>query len=205
MHPFRPFIPLEGKGAHSALPLASPIHTMTSRLVFEPLRVSHLDELAVTLLHPDVYRYIEDELPSLSDFKLALSVALAGPPASASGQTWLHYLVRQADTGVMLGRLEATVHDAIAEVAFLFGPSHWGNGYATEGLCWLHAEVERLCNVSDFWATTVPANLECQALLRRCGYASINGPTPQLFSFAPGDMVFRFERAARGKAGSALP
>lgn len=173
---------------------------MTARFVVEPLRLDHLDELALTLLHPAVYRYIEDELPSLGDFKLALSRALAGPPDPASGQTWLNYLVREADTGVMLGRLEATVHDALAEVAFLFGPSHWAKGYATDGLRWLHAEVERVCKVSDFWATTVPANIKCQALLRRCGYMPFTGPQPHLLSFAPGDRVFRFERVAGATA-----
>lgn len=169
---------------------------MTARLAFESLRVDHLDELAVTLLHPAVYQHIEDALPSLSDFKLSLSRAIAGPPARAVGQTWLNYLVRQAGTNVMLGRLEATVHDALAEVAFLFGPSYWGHGYATDGLSWLHAEVKRVCSVSDFWATTVPANFKCQALLRRCGYIPVTGSKPHLLSFAPGDLVFRYEGEA---------
>lgn len=169
---------------------------MTSRLVIEPLRLDHLDELAATLLHPAVYQHIEDDLPSLEDFKLALSRALAGPPDRAVGQTWLNYLVREAGTNVMLGRLEATVHDSLAEVAFLFGPSHWRKGHATAGLSWLHAEVKNMTNVSDFWATTVPANFRCQALLRRCGYAQVTDFKPHLFSYAPGDLVFRCESAA---------
>ncbi|WP_308504504.1 GNAT family N-acetyltransferase [uncultured Actinomyces sp.] len=79
-------------------------------------------------------------------------------------------------SGQMLGRLEATVHDGLAEVAFLFGPGHWGHGHAQQGLVWLQAEVSRRCGVHDFWATTVPANQRCQRLLLRCGYAAVTGP-----------------------------
>jgi GNAT superfamily N-acetyltransferase len=169
---------------------------MTGRVFIEPLRVEQLDELAGVLLQPAVYEHIEDGLPTINDFKLSLSRALAGPPDQAAGQTWLNYLVRHADTNVMLGRLEATAHDSLAEVAFLFDPSHWGKGYATEGLLWLHAEVRRTCNVSTFWATTVPANFKCQALLLRCGYVQVIGSIPHLLSYAPGDLVFRYESAA---------
>lgn len=160
-------------------------------LAIEPLRLDHLDALAVALLHPAVYQHIEDTLPSLDAFKLSLSRALSGPPAHKADQTWLNYLVRDPDTSDMLGRLEATVHDAIAEVAFLFHPSYWGKGFATAGLHWLHGEIRRTCHVSDFWATTVRANLRCQALLQRCGYVRVTGSTPHLLSYAPGDWVFR--------------
>ena len=164
---------------------------MIDRISVEPLRVEHLEELASALLHPAVYRHIGGELPSLDDFKLGLSRALAGPPARATGQTWLNYLVRQTGTNAMLGRLEATVHNGLAEVAFLFGPRHWGQGFASAGLLWLHKEVESKCGISQFWATTVPANLECQSLLERCGYMPVTGSTPQLLSYDTGDLVFR--------------
>lgn len=93
----------------------------------------------------------------------------------------------------MLGRLEATVHGGISEVAFLFGAQHWGKGYATEGLAWLQSEVRHLCGVSSFWATTVPANLRCQALLVRSGYVEVTAPFPTLLSYGPGDLVFSSE------------
>ena len=85
----------------------------------------------------------------------------------------------------------AEQRDGLAEVAFLFGPGHWGHGHAQQGLVWLQAEVSRRCGVHDFWATTVPANQRCQRLLLRCGYAAVTGPLPRLLSHDDGDLVFR--------------
>lgn len=161
----------------------------TSPLQFEPLKVSHLSELASVMLHPLVYEHIDDGVPSLDEFKLGLTLALDGPGKGLK-EHWLNYLVRDG-AGTMLGRLEATVHDAIAEVAFLFAPEHWGKGYANEGLAWLETEVMRCTGVTSFWATTTPANLRCQALLARSGYSRALDSMPFLHSYEHGDLVFR--------------
>ncbi|MTV39593.1 GNAT family N-acetyltransferase [Duganella radicis] len=159
-------------------------------LRIENLAAAHLDELATVLLHPAVCEHIEDELPSLDEFKLGLERAIAGPAGSAMDETWLHYLVRDVE-GTMLGRPEATVHHGIAEVAFVFGHRHWGRGYATAGLRWLHDELARNHAVKACWATTTPANYRSQALLRRCAYVPAALPECPLYSYAPGDLVFR--------------
>ena len=96
----------------------------------------------------------------------------------------------------MLGRLEATLHDSIAEVAFLFGPNYWGKGYASEALEWLHAEIQGSYGIANFWATTVPENSRCQALLHRSGYKQVLAGTPSLYSFEKGDLVFHLRGAA---------
>ncbi|MEW6704200.1 MAG: GNAT family N-acetyltransferase [Pseudomonadota bacterium] len=164
---------------------------MPSRLQITPLLPHHLDDLALAIRKPEVYEFIEREVPSHERFCDGLARALAGP--QQPGEVWLNHLVRLADTGRVIGRLEATLHHGIAEVAFLFDPAVWGQGYATEGLCWLH---ERLMNEeaapSAFWATTVPQNLRCQALLERCGYqrTAQDWPLP-LLSYDEGDLVYR--------------
>ncbi len=164
---------------------------MQLHLSYEPLQSFHLDELATVLLHPAVYEHIEGSMPSIEHFKLGLERALNGPSASVKTQRWLNYLVRSR-SGAMLGRLEATVHDSIIEVAFLFGPDHWGKGYATQSLRWLHSEIEYACGTSCFWATTVPANQRCRALLQRSGYVQAQDVFPVLYSYAPGDLVYKY-------------
>lgn len=167
---------------------------MGARLLIEPLRVAHLAELAAQLRHPAVYEHIGG-VPSLEEFVLDRERALRGPNEAARGETWLNFLVRERSSNAMLGRLEATVHDDIAEVAFLFGPSHWGRGLALDALAWLHEEVIRSCGVHDFWATTVPANTRCQSLLRRSGYRRVSTGRPLLFSYESGDLVFNWRGA----------
>lgn len=168
---------------------------MGTRLLVEPLRAEHLVELATHLRVPEVYEHIGG-LPSLEDFVLDRQIALRGPSSTASDERWLNFLVREHATNQVLGRLEATLHDSIAEVAFLFGPKHWGKGFASEALAWLHLEVQETYGVTSFWATTVPANARCQALLRRVGYQQVEAAAPVLYSYDEGDLVFHLRSAA---------
>jgi RimJ/RimL family protein N-acetyltransferase len=163
-------------------------------LQIEQLRVEHLPELAVQLRHPLVYQHIGG-VPSLEDFILDRERALRGPGDSAHSECWLNFLVRDRETDHMLGRLEATLHDSVAEVAFLVGPTHWGKGFAYEALAWLHFEIQRAHGISSFWATTVPENTRCQSLLHRSGYARVHAGAPLLSSYDPGDLVFHFRAA----------
>jgi RimJ/RimL family protein N-acetyltransferase len=173
-----------------------PIRTiLVSRLVIEELRVEHLAELAKCLHRNEVYEHIGG-LPSREDFILDREIALSGPGPAAPDERWLNFLVRERSSNNMLGRLEATVHDSIAEVAFLFDPDQWGKGFAREALAWLHEEIEHTSGVTSFWATTVPENTRCQALLTRSGYQQVHSGEPVLYSFDAGDLVFH----ARGGA-----
>lgn len=168
---------------------------MNCRLLIENLRVEHLAELETHLRHPQVYEHIGG-LVSFEDFIRDRENALRGPGAESSSERWLNFLVREQSTKQMVGRLEATLHDSIAEVAFLFDQKQWGKGFASEALAWLHREVQRNYGMVSFWATTAPANARCQALLRRAGYQQVNVGAPVLYSFEQGDLVFHLRGAA---------
>lgn len=165
------------------------------RLLIEPLRAEHLPALATQLCQPAVYEHIGG-VPTLEDFILDRERAIRGPGEAARNERWLNFLVRERTSSQMLGRLEATLHNSIAEVAFLFGPSFWGKGFAFEALDWLHTEIQNSHAIKTFWATTVPANTRCQALLLRAGYKQVHSGAPVLCSFEQGDLVFHMHGAA---------
>jgi len=165
---------------------------MSPVLVYESLSLSHADELATLLLNDKVYRHLGGSPPSFERFRVGIERAIAGPPSDRSNEYWINYVVRDAVEERIVGRLEATIHSQVAEVAFLYGPAYWGKGYAMRGLLWLHDELLSLHTKAELWATTVPANDRCQALLRRCGYSLVDiASAPHLLSYDPGDLVFR--------------
>ena len=130
---------------------------------------------------------------------LGLRRALEGPPSTRPNEIWLNYLVTLVESGEVIGRLESTINGSVAEVAFLFSPSTWGVGFAQEGLEWLHGEIRRVAGNIQFWATTVPENQRCQALLRRAGYVEVPGHSaPPLASYDEGDLVFSRGAASIG-------
>jgi len=150
---------------------------------------SDVAEVAAALDDERVYRYIGGLLPR-SEIERRLLGALRGPPADAPGEIWLNFVVRDAASRAVLGRLEATLHDGIAEVAYLYAPSHWGRGLATAGLHWLHGEL-RARGVAETWAATLPGNVASAALLERCGYRLVPAEgRPLLHSYDDGDLVF---------------
>jgi RimJ/RimL family protein N-acetyltransferase len=135
-------------------------------------------------------------MPSRADFELWLNHSIAGPPTQASGEQWINFTVRFAQTNKIIGRLEANIHEQLTEVAFLYDPSLWGHGYASQGLIWLHDHLRQRCGIHSLWAATHPNNLRCATLLRNCGYEQVqNQDLPVLYSFDEGDFVFKLDAA----------
>jgi RimJ/RimL family protein N-acetyltransferase len=156
---------------------------------YAPMTPDDVVEVAAALDDERVYRFIGGLLPR-SEIERRLLGALRGPPADAPGEIWLNFVVRDAAGGGVLGRLEATLHDGIAEVAYLYAPSHWGRGLATAGLRWLHGDL-RARGVAETWAATLPENAASAALLERCGYRRVPvEQRPLLHSYDDGDLVF---------------
>jgi len=110
----------------------------------------------------------------------------AGPPPG-TGERWCNWVVMLGSR--VIGRLEATLHDGIAEIAYVFSPSTWGHGYAAEAVRWLLIEL-RGARVAAVWATVDPENVASIGLLRRLGFQPSAAPREDLRSFDPGDEVY---------------
>ena len=110
-----------------------------------------------------------------------------GPPPEAR-QLWLNFAVLLDAT--VVGRVEATVHSGLAEIAYLIGPRFWGRGFGLEAATLLLEEVARE-GVSDFWATTEPGNFASAEVLARLGFEETDPSTaPLLLSYDIGDRIF---------------
>jgi RimJ/RimL family protein N-acetyltransferase len=173
-------------------PHAPSRHPRTARLTYEDLRFDHHDELAAQLRNEQVYRHIGGTVPSAQGFLRGMAAAIFGPPAADGGEVWLNHVVRHSASGAVIGRLEATIHSGVAEVGILLGPEHWGQGYGTEALLWLHERLHARPDRPAPWATTVTANTRSQRLLRRCGYRVVGMEgLPPLQSLQRCDLVYQ--------------
>jgi RimJ/RimL family protein N-acetyltransferase len=164
---------------------------MAAELLYSPLLEGDIEELAAVLHNEAVYQFIGG-VPSRTEFDLWLRRSIAGPPTESTGEQWINVAVRLAETGQIIGRLEANLHDELAEVAFLYSPKLWGCGYASKGLHWLHDQLRQHPSVRSLWATTHPENQRSAALLVKCGYAAASSQElPVLYSYERGDLVFQ--------------
>ncbi|MGH9665490.1 MAG: GNAT family N-acetyltransferase [Bryobacteraceae bacterium] len=107
------------------------------RLAYEPLVSGHAAGLLVALGDPRVSEHFTQPEPSSMGPMLSqLRLLCAGPPAHRSQESWLNFAVRLPGDR-LIGRIEATIAGTSAELAYLFDPSVWGYGFATEAVVWL--------------------------------------------------------------------
>jgi len=161
----------------------------SGRLVYEPLMELHASALSSALIDPRTYAYIFPPHPT-TEAELAAEFArrVAGPSDSKS-EIWWNFVVRLRE-GPFIGRIEATFHHGLAEVGYVFGPSYWGCGYATESLIWLHSQIRDRQLAGSVWATVTPGNTRSIRLLERLGYNVALPGHPQLLSYEAGDRVY---------------
>jgi RimJ/RimL family protein N-acetyltransferase len=107
----------------------------SARLVLDPLRPGHADELAPVLDDATLHRFIGGE-PLGRDELRARYARLATGRSPDGTQRWLNWTVRRRGSGDPVGTVQATVigiaPDAVAEIAWVIGTAYQGRGFATE-------------------------------------------------------------------------
>ena len=145
----------------------------TERLTIEPLALRHAQQLFDALNDELVGRFLDG--PDVTTVEALeqkiIRVTSEAPPERS--EVWRNFAVLL--DGRVIGRLEATLHRSVAEVAYVFGPAWWGHGYATEATAWL-LHYLREAGMSEAWATIAPANTASDRLLARLGFTPGNPP-----------------------------
>jgi RimJ/RimL family protein N-acetyltransferase len=161
----------------------------SGRLVYELLTKLHASALRDALIDPRTYACISPP-NSTTEAELAEEFArrVAGP-SDGKNEIWWNFAVRRRE-GPFIGRIEATFHHGLAEIAYVFGPSYWGCGYATESLRWLHSQIRDTQLAVSVWAAVTPGNTRSIRLLERLGYSEALPGPPQLLSYDEGDRVY---------------
>ena len=163
----------------------------TERLLIEPLVAAHAGELVAALDHPAVGEYIGGpDVTTVEAMVERIARLAAGPGPEWPEEVWWNFVVRRADTGVVVGRVEATTYGDWGEVAYVFGPAAWGAGYATEAMRWL-IDVLRSVGASELWAAVHPLNDRSIRLLERLEFVARPIPPGRpVGSYDEGDVVF---------------
>ncbi|MGC5331560.1 GNAT family N-acetyltransferase [Micromonospora sp. DT62] len=107
----------------------------TERLLLEPLRVDHAEELAPLLDDPALHEYIGGSPATPEQLRERYRRQTAGrSPDGREG--WLNWVVRHRDSGDAVGTVQATVRldgdRPVAELAWVVLTPHQGRGYAGE-------------------------------------------------------------------------
>jgi len=105
------------------------------RVCLEPLRVEHADALAPVLDDPLLHIFIGGAPADRDQLRARYRRQVVGRSPDGS-QRWLNWLVRRREDAQALGTVQATVSEnedgLTAQVAWVIGTAHQGQGYAWE-------------------------------------------------------------------------
>jgi RimJ/RimL family protein N-acetyltransferase len=147
-----------------ATPLTSP------RLLLEPLRTEHAEEMAPVLGDAALYRFIGGSPPTVGELRARYAMQVAARSEDGS-ERWLNWVLRRRESAAAIGFVQATVTQRpewCADLAWVVGTAEQHHGLATEAALamvgWL-----RQCGLSSFVARIHPANAASAALARGLG------------------------------------
>ncbi len=107
----------------------------TSRLVLEPLRVQHADEMAAVLDDGSLHEFIEGRPATLEQLRDRYARQAVGESPDGT-QGWLNWIIRLGYAGSAVGTVQATLHreadGLVADLAWVVGTAYQGQGYARE-------------------------------------------------------------------------
>ncbi|MGB9184956.1 MAG: GNAT family N-acetyltransferase [Solirubrobacteraceae bacterium] len=107
----------------------SPI--LTDRLVLEPLRLEHADEMVSLLSDLSLFGFTGGTPPTLDALRATYG-RWATERCGPSGERWLNWVARERRIGAPVGWLQATLTGGRAELAWTIGNDYQGRGLARE-------------------------------------------------------------------------
>jgi RimJ/RimL family protein N-acetyltransferase len=128
--------------------LPAAMEITSDRLVLEPLRVEHAVELAAVLGDSRLHEFTGGEPAGVDELTARYERQVAGGSADGT-QQWFNWVLRRRDDTRAAGYVQATVVGDTAELAWVVGTPHQGQGFAREATAamtaWLAAHgVRRL-------------------------------------------------------------
>jgi RimJ/RimL family protein N-acetyltransferase len=140
------------------------------RLVLEPLRTAHVEEMGVALSDPGLYRYTGGSPPTEDDLRARYERQVKGR-SPAGEERWFNWVVRELG-GEAVGYVQATVHvgrdGAVADLAWVIGAPYQGCGFA-KSAAEMMKQWLRQQGVQNFTAHVHPEHLASAAVAAHLG------------------------------------
>jgi len=141
------------------------------RLLLEPLRVEHAEEMAGLLNDPQLHSFIGGRPATVAELRSRYAKQIVGRSADGS-QRWLNWVARRQEDAQLVGFVQATVsyreRQPWAETAWVIGTAYQGRGYAREAAR-LMVDWLRGSGVGPIVAHIHPDHVASNSVARRIG------------------------------------
>ncbi|MBB5232593.1 GNAT family N-acetyltransferase [Deinococcus budaensis] len=179
----------------------------TARLRLEPQRAGHAGAMQAVLADPRVHAFLPSSPPDVEALRERFA-RLESRRSPDGREGWLNWVVFPRLDGPALGTVQATVRPVAAEadLAYVFAPHAWGQGYGTEAVGALLSFLAGRWGVREAVAQVDTRNHASIRLLTRLGFRQ-TGFTPHADTFrgeGSDEFTFRLLLAAPRADGQAF-
>jgi len=174
----------------ASLESLNPIAT-TRRLEVYRLSDVHARSLVEAFADPAVRAFVPDEPATVEAMVERIARVATGPPADRPDEVWLNFAFLLE--GRPIGRVEATIQNSIAEIAYVIGPAYGERGLATEAVEWLIDHVWQRRPTIHIYACMAEGNERSRRLVERLGFIETPPDGIPLLSFDTGDVAYVLE------------
>lgn len=144
---------------------------VTARLVLEPLRVEHADEVASALDDPALHTYTGGRPATARELRRRFEVQCRGRSGDGT-EIWHNWIARHRATGEIVGTVQATITEAdgrsVSDIAWVIATRHQRQGYASEAAAAMVAWL-RDHGVDELAANIHPEHDASMGVARRLG------------------------------------
>lgn len=157
------------------------------------MALRHAEGLFAALDDERVGLYIDGpDVTTLEALRDRIGFLAAGCSPSDPAEKWVNFVVIRRDETI-IGRIEATVLNDRAELAYVFGPAFWGHGYASEATQWMIDHLQQRFPGAEMWAAIHRDNRASRHLVERLGLQLVEPPARPLMSYDAGDVVYMLQ------------
>lgn len=141
---------------------------VTERLILEPLRVEHADEMVDVLAPEELYVFDGGHPPTLDGLRERYRFQIAG--SGTPDAEWRNWIIRTISDQRAIGYVQADITPTEAELAWVLGLADQGNGYAAEAVSGMRDQLSAEGS-TRFQAFIHPDHVASQAVAVRVGLA----------------------------------
>ena len=142
----------------------------SERLLLRPISVADASAMLAWRGDPEAMRYW-DWPPQSNESEIEQIVHAHQPEIESGTVQWWSVILPE---GPLIGECDLSEidhHHKRAEVGFLFGRAHWGEGYAHEAMEAVMAHAFGPLGLTRLWARSHAGNDRSQRLLERLGFS----------------------------------
>ena len=143
----------------------------TDRLLLEPLRVEHAEQMFSGLANINLYENLPEEPPAtLHELRKRFQFLVAGADPSGN-EEWLNYVLVGKKTRLPIGYTQATIRtNAPCLIAYLIFQPHWRRGYGSEAVSASVDHIFSHFNIDSIDAYIDTRNVASHGLVSKLGF-----------------------------------